>query len=270
MALADHRKKYPDWRFRPSSNALAKVKDGPKRRNNKKARGEAEKKVKNREKRCDKIADLLVAGKTGVDLEQAIEKFDHENQDAFKLEDGGCGVFSMKTQEPVSPSSAGDAGVEKHIVKDVRPPSDTHAQGCSVSLPVSRDMTPHTYDARFCTPLTSMFRRSSSAPAAHTRVPLGETHCLPYLGRRESFSAAYSTEAVRTASAPPYGLAHEFVARVEHKAEAMFNVGNTRAGGYLQTSLQPSSLTVLSSPDISSSSWDDVSFFSQPLATRRQ
>ena len=260
MALAEHRKKYPDWRFRPSSNAQVKVKDGPKRRNNKRARGEAEKKGKNREKRCDKIADLLMAGKTGVDLEEAIEKFDHENEDAFKVEEGGCGVFSTKTQEHSPAVGAGVVGEPKAA----QSPSETHVQELSPNLPGSRDTTLHTVDARFCTPLTSMFKRSSSAPAAHARIPLAETHSVPYLGRRESFSVLPSAEAVRTASAPPYGFTHEIAARGEHKAGAMYNVDNTRAGGYVQTSLQPSSLTILSSPDLSPSSWDEVSFFLLP------
>ena len=269
MALADHRKKYPDWRFRPSANGLAKVKDGPKRRNNKKARGEAEKKVKNRERRCDKIADLLVAGKTGMDLEAAIEKFDHENEDALKTEDAGCGVFAMKVQEQVPAPSVDEPGVEV-LKNNAQSPGAVHIQDRPVSLPGTRDTTPHTSDARFCTPLTSMFRRSSSAPAVHARVPLGETHPMPYLGRRESFSAVPSTEAVRTHSAPPYGLGHEVATRVEHKVDAMFNVGNTRDGGYGQAPLQPSSLALLNSPDLCSSSWDEVGAFCQPLTTQRQ
>lgn len=265
MALADHRKKYPDWRFRPSANGLAKVKDGPKRRNNKKARGEAEKKVKNRERRCDKIADLLVAGKTGVDLEAAIEKFDHENEDALKNEDAGCGVFTMKVQEQVEASPVDVAGVG--VLKNAAPSSGA-MQDCLVSLPGSQDTTLHTSDARFCTPLTSMFRRSSSAPAVHARVPLGETHPMPYLGRRESFSVVPSTEAMRTHSAPWYGLSHEVSTRVEHKVDAMFNVGDTRDGGYGQTSLQPSPLSLLTSPDLSSS-WDEVSAFCRPSRHRQ-
>ena len=76
VALAEHRRKYPDWRFKPAANALAKVKDGPRKRGNRKGRGQSETEERSREKRCAKIADLLVAGKTGSDLAAAVKEYD--------------------------------------------------------------------------------------------------------------------------------------------------------------------------------------------------
>jgi hypothetical protein len=88
VAQAEHRKRYPDWRFRPGANALAKlkVKDGPvtnKRRNSnsgsstRKSKGEVtEVREKSDEKRCAKIADFLVEGKKGVDLEAALKEWE--------------------------------------------------------------------------------------------------------------------------------------------------------------------------------------------------
>src|SRR6266481_5126260 len=88
VAQAEHRKRYPDWRFRPGANALAKlkVKDGPvtnKRRSSnsggssRKSKSDtAEVKEKSDEKRCAKIADFLVEGKKGVDLEAALKEWE--------------------------------------------------------------------------------------------------------------------------------------------------------------------------------------------------
>src|SRR3984885_12562267 len=81
VAQAEHRKRYPDWRFRPGANALAKlkVKDGPgtsrKRYNqNRKGKEESERGESSMEQRCAKIADLLVEGKKGPDLEAAVKE----------------------------------------------------------------------------------------------------------------------------------------------------------------------------------------------------
>src|ERR1700733_6326852 len=89
VAQAEHRKRYPDWRFRPGANALAKlkVKDGPvtnKRRHSnnsgthaRKSKSEtSEVKEKSDEKRCAKIADFLVEGKKGLDLEVALKEWE--------------------------------------------------------------------------------------------------------------------------------------------------------------------------------------------------
>ncbi|KAF7967800.1 hypothetical protein HWV62_32989 [Athelia sp. TMB] len=105
-ALADHRRRYPDWRFRPGANALAKakVKDGgggkakstrgtkkkPKRERDKDKDKEKAKDpaaavkpepghrapAKSDARRCAKIADFLVAGKSGVDLERALQAWE--------------------------------------------------------------------------------------------------------------------------------------------------------------------------------------------------
>src|SRR6202020_2719422 len=83
VAQAEHRKRYPDWRFRPGANAMAKlkVKDGPgtsKRRHShtRKAKEEVEEQEKSKEKRCAKIADLLIEGKKGSDLEAAVKQWE--------------------------------------------------------------------------------------------------------------------------------------------------------------------------------------------------
>ncbi|KAI6027060.1 hypothetical protein EDC04DRAFT_2719281 [Pisolithus marmoratus] len=73
VAQAEHRRRYPDWRFRPGANALAKLKAELSRRTNK----------KNNDARCAIIADLLVEGKTGVDLEDAVRKWEDSKGSAM-------------------------------------------------------------------------------------------------------------------------------------------------------------------------------------------
>ncbi|KAF9234752.1 hypothetical protein BU15DRAFT_78754 [Melanogaster broomeanus] len=65
-ALEEHRKKWPQYAFRPSH---AKVKGGTEKR---KVREVEPKDMK----RCAKIAELLVEGKKGIELDEAIQEFD--------------------------------------------------------------------------------------------------------------------------------------------------------------------------------------------------
>ena len=171
VAQAEHRKKYPDWRFRPGANALAKVKDGPRKRTNRKGRGEAEKEERSREKRCAKIADLLVAGKTGADLEVAIEEYDcaHGGTQAIKKE--GSGLLVVQFAENVTPATEPAQSQAQATIP-------AHASPAIQATPVdkaprkqSRSLSPEAaHDSRFKMPLTAMFKRSSSAPAPSTRA----------------------------------------------------------------------------------------------------
>ncbi|TFK46484.1 hypothetical protein OE88DRAFT_1739376 [Heliocybe sulcata] len=166
-AQADHRKKYPDWRFSPGTNALAKVKDGPRKRNNRKGRGEAEEEERSREKRCAKIADLLAQGRTGSDLEVAIQEYDRHAK-----EDGGAngrrsGMGRQGSKEKAHTFRQGGVDIGPPIKREdvAEQRADVKAfQGervCQTPDPSS--------DVRFMVPLTAMFKRSSSAPASEVR-----------------------------------------------------------------------------------------------------
>jgi hypothetical protein len=110
VAQAEHRKRYPDWRFRPGANALAKlkVKDGPvtdKRRNsnsgsnNWKSKGEVtEVTEKSDEKRCAKIADFLVEGKKGVDLEAALKEWEGDVVKETKVKKSRVAQRNVETE----------------------------------------------------------------------------------------------------------------------------------------------------------------------------
>ncbi|KZT69144.1 hypothetical protein DAEQUDRAFT_765692 [Daedalea quercina L-15889] len=182
VAQAEHRKKYPDWRFRPSANALAKVKDGPKRRS-RKGRGEAEKEVRSREKRCAKIADLLVAGKTGPALEAAVKEYDCVAEGATKTEEVNVEAAvcaAAATTAATAPKEEAEDGKDgglavnpSQVAESLHGPIDTRpgrAGGAG-----ARSQTPNAEcDSRFKIPLTSMFKRSSSAPASHSRNNSGQ------------------------------------------------------------------------------------------------
>lgn len=256
IALAEHRKKYPDWRFRTSANALAKVKDGPKRKANKKVRGAADKKVKDREKRCDRIADLLAAGKTGADLEKAIAKFDHESEDGLKVKDEGCGVFAAKPQESVLPPETGTVQNDVSMVGEPKSCEGPFEASCAVSLPEACEPSHDASNPRFCTPLTSMFRRASSAPAAHTRTAVGDTTvpAVPFLGRRESICYA-GPEPPHTFAA---GVGHAVDTRVDGQGNANYNVAAMRQDEW---NYQPSSLAYVAAPsssDYGRPAWEET------------
>ncbi|GJE85367.1 HMG domain-containing protein [Phanerochaete sordida] len=260
VALADHRKKYPDWRFRTTSNALTKVKDGPKRKNNKKARGEVDKKVKDREKRCDRIADLLAAGKTGADLEKAIQKFDHEVEDGPKVKDEGCGVFAARPQESVPPPETGNVSNDVGEVREPARREEPFDASCPTSLPEAHEFSHDLSNPRFCTPLTSMFRRASSAPAAHARPAVGDTgfHHAPFLGRRESVGAFTPYSDPRLPSAVPGDVGHGAGTRVEGQDDAALNVAAMRQSDW---NYQPSSFAFLPPPnstDYGYSGWEET------------
>ncbi|KAH9937967.1 hypothetical protein B0H21DRAFT_53085 [Amylocystis lapponica] len=213
VAQAEHRMMYPDWRFRPGANALAKVKDGPKRRSNKKGRGEAEKEVRSREKRCAKIADLLVAGKTGMDLEAAVQEYDCSTGSDTRVKEERCADVVMKPQNEVRSDVERAAPTkEKTIVEDA-----SFLQ--STGGPALRSKTPDAkFDARFKVPLTSMFKRASSAPASYTRNDGGSSGRAPliFAGRRDSFSTVSPSVIDSPVAGPhvPPSIEHEEEARV--------------------------------------------------------
>lgn len=104
VAQAEHRKRYPDWRFRPGANALAKlkIKDGGGTSNKrkpsqtKKTKDDAaggKGKIK-KEERCAKIANLLVEGKKGSDLADAVKAWEgDESRKAEKRNTKTVGSF---------------------------------------------------------------------------------------------------------------------------------------------------------------------------------
>ncbi|EGO04043.1 hypothetical protein SERLA73DRAFT_69833 [Serpula lacrymans var. lacrymans S7.3] len=232
VAQTEHRRKYPDWRFRPGANALAKlkVKDGPgtttnRRRHsqtNRKGRGEAEVKEKSREERCTKIADLLVEGKKGIDLEDAVKKWEHDLTQHFGVKASGEKCREVEKtlhvglggdnspgnfKEAIEAALEGvDTGLTSSCVlgetKDIYEAVNARAHDEKAHIR-ARCKTPDAIpDSRFKVPLTAMFRRSLSAPAAHNRdsypsLPLAQRHVLD-----EPISSIISDTATSPSSFP--------------------------------------------------------------------
>lgn len=201
IAQAEHRKKYPDWRFRPGANAMAKlkIKDGGTVIRRRSARGrtkdppddgdvgagdETEDSAKGRDKgkrkaqakgkeesRCEKIANLLVEGKKGADLEKAVKQWE--------------GMMSQKEKSALLPSSSSTRPrrsrkttipavdsippvIETTPMQDVSQPDSTSTQiqsDDSSPLPVGLSAVP----------LTHMFKRSLSLPSSNPRLTLPES-----------------------------------------------------------------------------------------------
>ena len=180
-ALSEHRKKYPDWRFRPG-NAPTKVKDGTKKRTSKRGRGEAEPEEKNRQKRCAKIASFLEEGITGEKLENAVREYDREAGPILKDETKLSATRRTRNSER---QERPQAKIEAEVIRPgpgtVRPRSHTLSPQSSVQVPI-----------------TNAFKRSSSLPAPPKRNESIESIFLggggSYLGDVASLSASPSDE----------------------------------------------------------------------------
>ncbi|KAH7920078.1 hypothetical protein BV22DRAFT_1040290 [Leucogyrophana mollusca] len=208
VAQAEHRRRYPDWRFRPGANALAKlkVKDGPgttaaaatKRRTNRKGRGEAEAKKRNKDERCAMIADLLVEGKTGIDLQDAVKKWE-DDAGSWKGAAGSMkgdvrnlgGVRNLKDDTGILKDGREIAyeveGGKAESTMTICGPGNTAVDTSHAATNLQmRCKTPDAeFDTRFKVPLTAMFKRSLSAPAARGSPTLG-AHSSPALDAHAS------------------------------------------------------------------------------------
>ncbi|KAI5984858.1 hypothetical protein EDD15DRAFT_2200989 [Pisolithus albus] len=176
VAQAEHRRRYPDWRFRPGANALAKlkVKDGPPNarrqtsHTGRKGRAESTARKKKDDARCAIIADLLVEGKTGVDLEDAVRKWEDSKRNTMADSNEARLIQETKFDGDEASTDPNKEGVvrgemlyDNHLTN--RNNGDQYRDN-----PHPRSLTPDAADNRFKIPLTAMFRRSLSAPASHS------------------------------------------------------------------------------------------------------
>ena len=173
-ALCEHRKKYPDWRFRPG-NAPTKVKDGTKKRTSKRGRGEGESEEKYRQKRCAKIASFLEEGITGEMLENAVREYDREAGPILKDETKLSAT--RRTRNP-------DRQERQQVKKEAEPV----CLGTGAVRPRCQTLSPQ---SSVQVPLTNVFKRSSSLPALPKRLePFYLDGGGSTLGMATSFSAS--------------------------------------------------------------------------------
>lgn len=217
VAQAEHRKRYPDWRFRPGANALAKlkVKDGPgtanRRRNNataKKNRGDAESKKKNKSKdeRCSMIADLLVEGKTGAELESALRNWENEIGSGVGAGKGtvnqeGQDHFGGRDDGKWGEATAGDRAQMESVQRAENLYHPSHSTEVNIDghdHPQSQPRCKTPPDDRFKVPLTAMFKRSLSTPAMHFASSVD----APCHRSHNSIASNFSDVTSDTASSP--------------------------------------------------------------------
>ena len=207
QAQADHRARYPDWRFRPGTNVDAiakrktkdKNKDRPpsRRRRNPSTRdkdfvaiasagptdsggkdgdsnwdgggpvgrGASGGRCKGKrrgviqERRCAQIAELLARGVKGVELSSAVQAWDKESG-ASNVTDGMFvseqGVQGLRA-DTASPSAS------HNEIRGAKDSAEVEMEKGTIKMTKARSMS-SAQPPRFNVPLTSMFRRASSAP----------------------------------------------------------------------------------------------------------
>lgn len=213
QAQADHRARYPDWRFRPGTNVDAiakrktkdKNKDRPptRRRRNPNTRdkdliavasasptdsggkvgdsncgagrggsgGRCKGKRRGiiQERRCAQIAELLARGVKGVELSSAVQAWDKESgasnvADGVFVSEQGVGVRAdagATGDVEIASPSASHKGIRG--AKGSAEVVDVEMEKGTVKMIKTRSMS-SAQPPRFNVPLTSMFRRASSAP----------------------------------------------------------------------------------------------------------
>lgn len=208
-AQAQHRAMYPDWRFRPGANAMAKlkIKDGGTTLRRRSARvkdppdddlvdadqgGKAKEKAKGKnrsvgrmvsleEMRCAKIADFVADGIRGEELEVAVKQWEGDRR-----------MGKERSQRPrpsrtrggssasAQPHSYVTSTIESSSMSDIQYPRNPSPDSTSTSNPaqtlVIDALKPAASDSHdplpSGVPLTHMFKRSLSAPASHPDLPV--------------------------------------------------------------------------------------------------
>lgn len=191
QAQAEHRARYPDWRFRPGTNvdALAKRKtkdknkDRPPARRRRStasardkiaagsgggARGGKERGVM-QERRCAQIAGLLARGVKGVALTSAVQAWDKESgvspamDGVFVAEPG---VAAAKTTARGRARAKTDTPRVAPVQDDARGRSEMRGAKDTEMAGAKTRSASSAQQARFNVLLAAMFRRASSVPLA--------------------------------------------------------------------------------------------------------
>ena len=206
QAQAEHRARYPDWRFRPGTNvdaiAKRKVKDKNKdrppsrRRRNASARdkvlnvaaaatidgggaggggggskvggGRCKARGLIQERRCAQIAELLARGVKGVALTSAVQAWDKESG-VSNVTDG---VFVSEHGVGVDAGASANVDVANRGRKEMR-----GAKGAEAPPAIKTTKTRSASSAqqvRFNNPVTFMSRRAASVPLVPNHAAIGQ------------------------------------------------------------------------------------------------
>ncbi|KAH9165614.1 hypothetical protein EDB89DRAFT_290018 [Lactarius sanguifluus] len=202
QAQAEHRARYPDWRFRPGTNvdALAKRKTKDKNKDRPPARrrrstastrdkiaggtggggGGGRVRGKERggmqERRCAQIAELLARGVKGVALTSAVQAWDKESG----ASPGTDGVFVAEPGVAAAKAARVRARAKTDsrvmpVLDDSRGRSEMRAAKDAEMASIKTRSVSSAQQARLNVSLTAMFRRASSVPLAPAHSPVQST-----------------------------------------------------------------------------------------------
>lgn len=193
IAQAEHRERYPDWRFRPGANTIFKIQAQESKRGTRKrpargkaragsspddgqeeaskdkgrGRGKHKEKVPQEEKRCEKIVDLLVEGKSGPELEAGIKEWE-----AGEIAGSSAGVFELSMPTTVNrdqlASTTTNASQSPYLLPAPTStprsavtiqPANPEKEAASTNSPVLRGNESRSAVQLANVPLTEMFKR---------------------------------------------------------------------------------------------------------------
>jgi hypothetical protein len=223
QAQAEHRARYPDWRFRPGTNVDAiakrktkdKNKDRPparrKRRANTRDKGSAAAVAAAatdgggtstgaaaaaasgrcnargliQERRCAQIAELLARGVKGVALTSAVQAWDKQSGVSNVID----GVF-VSEQGVGAGTGADDANRGRKEMRAAAP-MDTEVVAAAAAAAIKTTKTrsaSSAQQARFNVSLTAMYRRASSVPLVPDHEAAAAQGAVPITTATTSFS----------------------------------------------------------------------------------
>lgn len=208
------------------------------------------------------IADLLVEGKTGAELESALRSWENgiareigAGKGAVNQDDEGNfeGGEKRKWGGALPGTMTGDHAQMESVQRRDDPYHFGHSTEVRIDghdHPASQPRCKTPPDDRFKVPLTAMFKRSLSAPATHLASPSPAD--LPDHRRQNSIASNFSDVTSDTASSPPSLCSPSTFPseQFEDHSVAVYN----DAMGHLSPLVLPSGLG-----DSSPARWNDVS-----------
>ena len=156
MAQAEHKRKFPDYAFRPSH---VKAKGATEKR---KVREVGPKDMK----RCAKIAQLLVEGKKGADLQVAIEEFDKSHVPTIVTRFDTPITARSFRRSLSEPAPDTDPSAPAFLRPDPKP-SSRRLRASSSQPTLSRPSTPKTEELTISSTFSSASSVFSSSPFAN-------------------------------------------------------------------------------------------------------
>ncbi|KXN82357.1 Transcription factor SOX-8 [Leucoagaricus sp. SymC.cos] len=239
MAQAQHRTLYPDWRWTPEANALGKKRvrkskksepsdgdDSSETPSRRRARPKDKGKARERDAESDelsedarvaKIADLVKEGKTGAELEKALEEW----QATLPPPDPRPSKKRRTARRPPEPSTSAPDPDAVHQPSSsapppVSPPSRVHvfrrSPSDDASIPELTRLTTHISHEPSHTPSPTLFYPSSSRPVQPQPPPIAwPENATPasYPASQQSGYSQWWSSTSAASSSSPFGPSYD-------------------------------------------------------------